>query len=129
MKTANKSKIKQGVVAKIVLSFVLLFLTGLGSLIYFANRTDDLTVYPNLNGETVDMFIKNDKATISIIDKLIQKKSPTIDVVIKISDKRKITKKYKIEDFDFIQKDCPTKWDCPIYSMPKEKFYKEVLKK
>ena len=129
MKTANKSNIKQGVVAKIVLSFVLLFLTGLGSLIYFVNRTNDLTIYPNLNGKEVEMYIKSDKATISIINKLIEEKKPTVDVIIKISQKRKITKNFQMKDFNFTQEKCHTKWECPVYTMPKEKFYKEILKK
>lgn len=129
MGLVKNSKTKKGAVAKVLITFVLLFLSGLGTLIYSVYQNKTLILYPNLKGEIVEMLVKSDDETLNILERY---QSLSADDLVKIhiqfAEKKKATQIIPLKQLDLEQKDCPKKWDCPVMIMSKEKFYKEVLK-
>lgn len=109
---------------------ILGFVTFVSSLLFLVTKlvtTKYVALYPQLKGEFVDFYIKNDEQSISLINSaLMNKKQKYHDFQIVIG-RRKVTKTLPIDKLDFSQRDCKEKYSCPVMTISKDNFEKKVL--
>lgn len=127
VQTSRKSNIKKGIIAKVVITFVLLFLTGLGTLIYSLNSSGTLLLYPTLKENKLEFLINTDKESLQIVESLLKEKKDQATIRFVIG-RRKISSTLSLKRLDLEQKDCPEKFKCPVFIIPKDEFEKEFVK-